>query len=977
MVRYVREMRVNVCGLEKHLDSRGRQEMRAKTILILLALIMATFVVAGVIDTTTSEAGGGIFLVNSTNDSDDGVCDGTHCSLREAMNEINSYPGGQEIQFDIPGAGPHHITLCHSLPTIYDSGEVIDGATEPDYGGAPVVVIEPIFTPSEVPYFIYQPCGGVTVGLWIEASDTIVRGLSFVGFDTQFQFYTPAAIVINSGQNNLIEDNYLGIEPNGNIRGNRIGILIGSGGQTVRDNVISGNGTGVHVSAPGQIIQGNFIGTNQTGDTWISAYGNEKGILMGSWAHQVLIGGPGPNEGNVISWNSEYGIHIQSDGNRVQGNKIGINLAGNTKHPNQNGILVEGEFNIIGGAASGEGNLISGNRETGVIIQSNSNTVKGNSIGTNLSGTAAVPNLYGGVHVFGDDNVIGGAAPGEGNLISGSLYVGIFFEPGADGNTVMGNAIGTDPSGSIPLGNNYGIRIDGSDNIIGGIGQGQGNLIAHNDYFGVFIPEYAGASSNQIIGNTINLNGDDGIYKSVSSPALGNTFSQNQIFGNDGLGIEDSPPVGVDTTGYPVFTSVGLNSVSGMACPGCIVEVFMSDDDPSGYGEGMTFIGDAVADSLGNFTVPSLMFPVVICDTITGTATDPAGNTSEFAENHRVGLCVVLDFPWFILVAIFVIGGGVLLGSIFFRRRRGPTPAVTAAGGAIGGIIGGGLVITALFLPNVVISIPQDGVPGEKPPDCMEFLSPEMMPPDGAIFGTYDNPEFKWEVIGELPDTFAHWRLELTGPDGLQLYRTTTETSMSWSAFGVIPSPGDVYAWRVGGEQVGDDGRYFDFCFNGRWRRLQMGPRSEAVRPPWTREPSDTPTVTPTVTPTPTETPTPTRETTIITAIMDLTCRDGTNRQHRERDYLMEGESAEVVAVNSDRTHAKIITPLRGILCWVWLGGTEGDTSGAPVTRTPPPPTPTPTALVCSEDLPKDLCAQSGGTWIESVTRAPYCDCTK
>jgi CSLREA domain-containing protein len=950
--------------------------MRAKTILILLALIVATFVIAGVIDTTTSEAGGGIFLVNATDDSDDGVCDGNHCSLREAINEINKYLGGQEIHFDIPGAGPHHIALCHSLPIIYDDGEVIDGATEPNYGGAPVVVVEPIFTPSEVPYFIYQPCGGVSTGLWIEASDTIVRGLSLVGFDTQFQFYTPAAIVINSGQNNLIEDNYLGIEPNGNIRGNRIGVLIGSGGQTVQDNVISGNGIGVHISAPGQIIQGNFIGTNQAGDTWIAAYGNEKGILLEPWAHQVLIGGSGPDEGNVISWNSEYGIHIQSDDNTVQGNKIGTNLAGDTKHPNQNGILVEGELNLIGGAASGEGNLISGNRDTGVIIQSNTNTIKGNVIGADLSGTAAIPNLYNGVHVFGDDNVIGGAASGEGNLISGNLYVGIYFEPGADGNTVMGNAIGTDPSGSIPLGNYYGIRIDGSDNVIGGIGQGQGNLISYNDYFGVYVKESSGASSNQIIGNTINLNGDDGIYKDVLSIGLGNTFSQNQIFGNDELGIEDFPPVGVDTTGYPVFTSVGQNSVSGSACPGCLVEVFISDDDPSGYGEGMTFIGDAVADSLGNFTVGSLMFPVVICDTITGTATDAGGNTSEFAENQRVGLCVVLDFPWFILVAIFVIGGGVLLGSIFFRRRRGPTPAVTAAGGAIGGLIGGGLLLTALLLPNVVLFIPGEGEQGEESPDCMEFLSSEMMPPDGAVFDTYDNPEFKWEVIGDLPDHFARWRLELVGPGGLHLNRTTTETSMKFSAFELSPSSGDVYAWRLGGEQVGDDGRFTDLCLRP-WRRFQMGPGSEAGRPPWTREPSDTPTVTPTVTPTPTETPTPTRETTIITAIMDLTCRDGTYREHRARGYLMEGESAEVLAVNSDRTHGLIATPLGRGTCWVWLGGTEGDTSGASVTRTPPPPTPTPTTLVCKEDLPKDLCTQSGGKWIESLTRAPYCDCTK
>lgn len=54
------------------------------------------------------------FTVNSLNDSDDGVCDSSHCSLREAINAANSQNGADTITFRVEGT----ITLGSTLPQI-------------------------------------------------------------------------------------------------------------------------------------------------------------------------------------------------------------------------------------------------------------------------------------------------------------------------------------------------------------------------------------------------------------------------------------------------------------------------------------------------------------------------------------------------------------------------------------------------------------------------------------------------------------------------------------------------------------------------------------------------------------------------------------------------------------------------------------------------------------------------------------------
>ena len=146
-------------------------------------------------------------------------------------------------------------------------------------------------------------------------------------------------------------------------------------------------------------------------------------------------------------------VGLVGDSNRVQGNLIGTNAAGDAGLGNANGVRVEsGTGNRIGGIASNAPNVISGNTNYGVetVGPATATTVSGNRIGTNPAGTASRPNGTG-VRVDGGStqNVIGGTNTAERNLISGNQNYGVrLIDPGTSQNTVEGNYIGTTADGA-------------------------------------------------------------------------------------------------------------------------------------------------------------------------------------------------------------------------------------------------------------------------------------------------------------------------------------------------------------------------------------------------------------------------------------------------------------------------------------------------------------------------------------------------
>jgi titin len=353
-------------------------------------------------------------------------------------------------------------------------------------------------------------------------------------------------------------------------------------------------------------VCGNYIGTAANG---AEPLGNTQcGVRIDAGAQDNTIGGATASVRNVISGNGHGGVYISdadTTGNTVFGNYIGTNISGTVALGNaESGIYIGGgaQNNTVGGATAGTRNVISGNGQDGVRITGSStmsNTVSGNYIGTDINGTAVLTNALDGVYIFfgAQNNTIGGVAAGEGNVISGNGQSGVrISNSGTTSNTISGNYIGTDVSGTAALGNSE---------------------------FGVYITN--GAQNNTVgSDNVIAHNGWDGVGVNGSS-TTGNTITQNSIFSND-VGIDLTAGANGDI-GAPVIvaTTVGSVNVVGTACAGCTVEIFESGDTD---GEGETYVGDTTADAGGTFTVTvgRLSNPY-----LTATATDAVDGTSEFS----------------------------------------------------------------------------------------------------------------------------------------------------------------------------------------------------------------------------------------------------------------------------------------------------------------------------------------------------------
>ena len=476
------------------------------------------------IDFTPGSAGT-TFTVNSNDDVDDGLCNTTHCSLREAIDAANSTTGTDTITFNIPGSGPHSIQPSSALPTITDP-VIIDGYTQPGaspnsnplgLGSNAVLVIE-----------LDGSNAGSADGIFITAADCTVQGLVINRFG-----FAGIYILGAGASGNVVQGNFIGTDVTGSVDlGNAFpGVEIQDapnntvgGSQAGQGNVISGNDeNGIYIvdaGASGNLVQGNYIGTDLTGTAKL---GNAFPGVEIQDAPNNTVGGSQVGEGNVISGNDASGIFI-----------IGTDVTGTADLGNSLvGVQIQNApNNTVGGLEAGARNVISGNDQSGIFIvlgEASGNTVQGNYIGTDASGSADLGNTFSGVAIQdAPGNTVGGSQAGEGNLISGNDNRGVFILGNdASGNVVQGNFIGTDLTGTADLGNAFsGVKIqDAPNNTVGGSDAGARNIISGNDGDGIFIV-FAGASGNVVQGNFI---GTD----VTGSADLGNTIV--------GVEIEDAP----------------------------------------------------------------------------------------------------------------------------------------------------------------------------------------------------------------------------------------------------------------------------------------------------------------------------------------------------------------------------------------------------------------------------------------------------
>ena len=357
------------------------------------------------------------------------------------------------------------------------------------------------------------------VQIWAGSTGNVVLG-NYIGTNA-----TGAADLGNTNQ---------GVAIFGAASGNTVGgVAVGAG------NVISGNnGEGIVIRGAGTTLNqvlGNYIGTNAAGTAAIgngTLGGTGDGVQIDQGATSNTIGGASAAARNVISGNLDDAVEIRdagTTGNRVLGNWIGLNAAGNNRIANaDDGVVIsnDADGNFIGGTAAGEGNVISGNTGTGVVLLDTGTSINqllGNTIGLAPNGTAQAWSGNGadGVRIqnSASNNVVGGSASGAGNLIGNNTGSGVSILDNSDNNTIRGNWIGTDQTGTIDLGNTlHGVRVAGgaaagsspTTTIVGGILAGEANTIA--------------------------FNGGDGVEVSGAAQAV--SISGNSIHSNDGLGID-------------------------------------------------------------------------------------------------------------------------------------------------------------------------------------------------------------------------------------------------------------------------------------------------------------------------------------------------------------------------------------------------------------------------------------------------------
>ena len=314
-------------------------------------------------------------------------------------------------------------------------------------------------------------------------------------------------------------------------------------------NLISGNAkAGVlvgGVGTVGTIIQGNLVGSNAFGTAAIANGGH--GINLAAGSSGSTIGGTVSGAGNLTAGNVKDGIAIvASNGNLVQGNTSGLNLAGTAAIGNDSGlsILVGGSYNTIGGTSPAARNIFSGNRTQGVYVEGSpdatGNLILGNYIGLNASGLAVANNSEGIALVGGAvGTTVGGTATGAGNVISGNALVGVTIDGTAtSGNLLIGNLIGLDPTGRFARPNLSGVAISGGshNNTIGGSIAAARNVLSGNSQNGVSISG-PGSSANAVVGNYIGLSaaGDAALPNLLTGVGIDNGASFNTVGGPAGL----------------------------------------------------------------------------------------------------------------------------------------------------------------------------------------------------------------------------------------------------------------------------------------------------------------------------------------------------------------------------------------------------------------------------------------------------------
>jgi len=327
------------------------------------------------------------FTVTNTNDSGVG-------SLRDSITQANTAVGADTIAFNVSGAGCSGggvctITPASQLPEVTGT-TLIDGFSQPGssantnasgaINAAPKIVISGATV-------------GVTAsGLVVSGAGSTVRGLVINGGFAGGVRVTGADVSVRGC---FIGTDATGTTASGNAQGvsgegfsGVTGLLVGGPAPGDR-NLIAGQ-TANHVSMnviPNGKIEGNLLGTDKTGAATLGTFPNDAIIIYPDASGNSVLR-------NVIAGGSIEGINIGSGDAggavAIQGNFVGTDVGGTVHFGNPTtGIRIFASDVIVGGPDPEEGNVIAFNAGAGVFVYPQGGTspvrctIRGNSIYSN------------------------------------------------------------------------------------------------------------------------------------------------------------------------------------------------------------------------------------------------------------------------------------------------------------------------------------------------------------------------------------------------------------------------------------------------------------------------------------------------------------------------------------------------------------------------------------------------------------------
>lgn len=336
--------------------------------------------------------------------------------------------------------------------------------------------------------------------------------------------------------------------------------------------------------------------------------------------------------GNLFAGRTTTGI--ESNDCTIRGNFFGTNPAGTaTQHLKQALRLVA--RNVVGGSSPFDRNILVSDGGEFTVSSSaegvGGNSMSGNYIGTDVTGTVALGANCGGVLISSPGGILLRRHPsgGSGNVISGNALGAVKVAPGGSGY-IADNLIGLAADGEQPLPNGFGIEVHttpGSSpwTVSAAI---DNNVIAFNKGAGILI---AAGTGNRILGNAIYQNDGLGIDLGGDGPTLNDAGDTDSGANN----LQNYPEITTVSRSDGKVTVTGMYRGAPHPYPYHFVEIFADiAADPSGFGEGRYLLGsililrtdaDGSAPFTGTFDCPA------DATVVSATSMDREGNASEFS----------------------------------------------------------------------------------------------------------------------------------------------------------------------------------------------------------------------------------------------------------------------------------------------------------------------------------------------------------